>query len=71
MVCRVTNAARIGKKEVNLRLLKVFVSILQEKILQNKMKLRDKNHPEHIRSIIVIADLTPLEKKKNKGYGSN
>ena len=27
MVCRVTNAARIGKKEVNPRLLKVFVSI--------------------------------------------
>ena len=53
MVCRVVNAVRIGKKEVNPRLLKVFVSILQEKILQNKMKLRDKNHLEHIRSIIV------------------
>ena len=64
MVCRVVNAVRIGKKEANPRLLKVFVSILQEKILQNKMKLRDKNHPQHIRSIIVIADITPLEQKE-------
>ena len=39
MVRRVTNAARIGKKEVNPRLLKVFVSILQEKILQNKNEI--------------------------------
>ena len=30
------------------------------------MKLRDKNLPEHITSIFVTADLTPLEQKKNK-----
>ena len=58
------------RKSVNPRLLKVFVSVLQEKILQNKMKLRDKDHLEHIRSIIVIADLTPLEQKRIKVRGA-
>ena len=49
-------------------LLKVTVSNLQDKItiLRNKMKLRDKKLPEHIKSIFVNADLTPLEQKKNK-----
>ena len=68
ITCSVTNAVWIGKKGTKPRLLKVTVSDLQDKIsiLQNKMKLRDKNLPECIRSIFVNADLTPLEQKKNK-----
>ena len=51
----------------------LLVTDLQDKItvLRNKMKLREKNLPEHIKSIFVNADLTPLEQKRIKGYGSN
>jgi len=71
--CSVTNAVQIGKKGTKPRLLKVSVSNLHEKvtILQNKKKLRDKNHPEHVKSIFITADLTPLEQKRIKDYESN
>ena len=62
------------RKELSLAYLhEVSVSNLQDKItiLQNKMKLRDKNLPEHIKSVFVNADITPLEQKRIKGYGSN
>ena len=73
VTCSVTNAVWIGKKGTKPCLLKVSLSNLQDKItiLQNKMKLRDKNLPEHIKSIFVNADLTPLEQKRIKDYGSN
>ena len=73
VTCSVTNAVQIGKKGTKPRLLKVSVSNLQDKItiLRNKMKLRDKNLPEHIKSIFVNADLTPLEQKRINGYASN
>lgn len=73
VTCSVTNAVRIGKKGTKPRLLKVSVSNLQDKItiLRNKMKLRDKNLPEHIKSIFVNADLTPSEQKRINGYASN
>ena len=66
VTCSVTNAIRIGKKGTKPCLLKVSISILQDKItiLWNRMKLRDKNLPEHIKSIFVNADLTPLELKE-------
>jgi len=59
---------RLVRKALSLTyVLKVSVSNLQDKItiLRNKMKLRDKNLPEHI-NFFVNADLTPLEQKKNK-----
>ena len=64
----ITNAVRIGKKGSKPRLLKISVNNLQEKIsiLRNKMKLRNENHSEYIKSIFITADFTPLEQKKNK-----
>ena len=64
----VTNAIRIGKKGDKPRLLKVSISNLQDKIsiLRGKMKLRNEGNPDHIKSVFITVDYTPLEQKKNK-----
>ena len=64
----ITNAVRIGKKGTKPRLLKITVDNMQEKItiLRNKMKLRNENHSDYIKSIFITGDLTPLEQKKYK-----
>ena len=66
VTCSVTNAVRIGKKGTKPHLLKVSVSNLQEKIsiLWSKMKLRDKNLPEHITSILLLQILHHWSKKE-------
>ena len=66
--CAITNAIRIGKKGIKPRLLKVSVSNLQDKItiLRGKMKLKNEGNPEHIKSVFITADYTPLEQKRNK-----
>ena len=64
----ITNGVRIGKKGTKPRLLKIIVGNMQEKItiLRNKMKLRNENHSDYIKSIFITADFTPLEQKQNK-----
>ena len=60
-----------GTKPAYLRSLLVICNTKLLAILQNKMKLRDKNIPEHIKSIFAHANLTLLEQKRINGYASN
>jgi len=59
----VTNAIRISKKGTKPHLLKVSVSDLQDK-LRGKMKLRNGDNPDHVKSIFITADYVSLEQKK-------
>ena len=56
------------KSLLNLRLLKISLSNIEEKIniLKTKAKLRASTNPENVRNLCITPDLTPLEQKKNK-----
>ena len=67
----ITKCFRIGKKRDNFnkpRLLKITVSSLDEKVsvLRNKLRLRNKENPEHICKVFITLDLMPTELKKSK-----
>ena len=64
----ITKAIRLGKKDEKPRLLKVSVALADQKsaILRNKAKLKKDSNPEHIKSIFISPDYTPLEQKKRK-----
>ena len=68
MKTTISNAVQIGKKGSKSRLLKVTVCNLEDKvnILHNKLKLRNKDNPEHIKSVFISKDLTPLEQHEYK-----
>ena len=64
----ITKVIRLGKRDEKPRLLKVSVTLADQKsaILRNKAKLKKHSNPEHIKSIFISPDYTPLEQKKRK-----
>ena len=62
---------RLGKKSGNSeksRLIKIAVSSIEEKsaVLCNRLKLRNKEHPNHIRKVFITPDMIPLEQQRRK-----
>lgn len=64
----ITKVIRLGKKGDKPRLLKVSMASTDQKsvILRNKAKLKKDGNPEHIKTIYISPDYTPLEQKRRK-----
>ena len=64
----ITKVIQLGKRDDKPRLLKVSIASADQKssILRNKAKLKKDGNPEHVKSIYISPDYTPLEQRKRK-----